>query len=281
MRLELGVSGAYTAFCEALSDILRGLVLFIPAVHSEAPIVRVVEFETTVNPVTALRVTKAIELAEEEGAELVLIRLDTPGGLVTSMETIVKRILNSDVPVVTWVGPAGSHAASAASSSSWPATSQRWRREPGRAPPRRCSAPARATRTTSLLKKANEDSAALLRSIAARRGRNSEASEETVFSAKSYEEQVALALGLVDVVAKDIDELLAWLDAREISRFDDRPRYSVPPARNGSRASTPRVTHSWSSWPVRPWPTCSFRSGYWGSTSRSRIPVSSFPVWWG
>ncbi len=218
--MSFAISAPILQFVRYLAIFLGASILFIPAVWSEAPIVRVVEFETTVNPVTALRVTRAIDEAEREGAELVLIRLDTPGGLVGSMEKIVKRILGSDVPVVTWVGPAGAHAASAgffillASDVA------------AMAPGTRTGAASTVFGTGEgsednvLLKKANEDSAALLRSIAARRGRNSEASEETVFSAKSYEEQLALELGLVDVVVSDTAELLRWLDSREITRFD-------------------------------------------------------------
>jgi membrane-bound serine protease (ClpP class) len=71
-----------------------------------------------------------------------------------------------------------------------------------------------------VLKKATEDMAALLRSIAERRGRNTEASEQAVFEAKAYEETVALELGLIDLVAGDQDELLRLLDGREVTRFD-------------------------------------------------------------
>ena len=77
------------------------------------PVVRFVDFETTVNPVTANRIVRAIDEAEAGGEDLVLIRLDTPGGLVASMEKIVKRMLASKVPVVVWVGPSGAKAASA------------------------------------------------------------------------------------------------------------------------------------------------------------------------
>ena len=192
----------------------------VAALWAQAPVVRLVEFETTVNPVTAIRITAAIDAAEAEGDTLVLIRLDTPGGVLTSMETIVKRMLAAKVPVVTWVGPAGAHAASAgffiliASDVA------------AMAPGTRTGAAStvfgsgEGSEGNVLLKKANEDSAALLRSIADRRGRNIEASEETVFSAKAYEEKVALEFGLIDVVAGDREELLAWLDEREVTLFD-------------------------------------------------------------
>ena len=114
-----------------------------------------------------------------------LIRLDTPGGLVPSMEAIVKRMLAAEVPVVVWVGPAGAKAASAGFFILLAADVA------AMAPGTRTGAAStvfgtgEGTEDNVLLKKANEDSAALLRSIADRRGRNVEAAESTVFSAKA------------------------------------------------------------------------------------------------
>jgi membrane-bound serine protease (ClpP class) len=204
--------------CHAALGLLC-LLLATPAL-AEQPVVRLVDFETTVNPITAKRITRAIDDAEVEGDSLVLIRLDTPGGVVTSMERIIKRILSSKVPVVVWVGPSGAKAASAGFVILISAD---------------VAAMAPGTRTGAastvmiggenkegdvLLKKSNEDMAAFVRSVADRRGRDVAAGEEAVFSAKAYEEQVALEKGLIDLVAGDIDELLARLDGREVTRFD-------------------------------------------------------------
>ncbi len=94
--------------------LLCGLALLLPqTLAGDVPVVREVEFERMVNPFTALRIIQAIDDAEEAGDEMVLIRLDTPGGLVVSMENVVKRMLSAKVPVVVWVGPSGAHAASA------------------------------------------------------------------------------------------------------------------------------------------------------------------------
>jgi membrane-bound serine protease (ClpP class) len=198
---------------------LVGLFLVAPA-QAETPVVRLVEFETMVNPITVKRITHAIDDAEAEGDELVLIRLDTPGGLVDSMETVVKRILSSKVPVAIWVGPSGARAASAGFVILLSAD---------------VAAMAPGTRTGAastvmmggenkegdvLLKKSNEDLAALVRSMAEHRGRDVEASERAIFDAKAYEEQVALEKGLIDLVAPDIDSLLEQLDGREVRRFD-------------------------------------------------------------
>ena len=201
--------------------LLCGLALLAPqALAADVPVIREVEFERMVNPFTAMRIIRAIDEAEEAGDEMVLIRLDTPGGLVVSMEDVIKRMLSSKVPVVVWVGPSGAHAASAGFLILIAAD---------------VAAMAPGTRTGAastvmmggenkegdvLLKKSNEDLAALVRSIAARRGRNPEVCERAVFEAKAYEEQVALELGLIDLVAGSREELLEQLDSREVQLFD-------------------------------------------------------------
>lgn len=201
--------------------VLCGLALLVPhALADDAPVIREVEFERMVNPFTAMRIIRAIDEAEEAGDEMVLIRLDTPGGLVVSMEDVVKRMLTSKVPVVVWVGPSGAHAASAGFLILIAAD---------------VAAMAPGTRTGAastvmmggenkegdvLLKKSNEDLAALVRSIADRRGRNPEVCEKAVFDAKAYEETVALEMGLIDLVVASREELLEQLDEREVQLFD-------------------------------------------------------------
>ena len=198
---------------------LASLALLTPAL-ADSPVVRLVEFETDVNPITALRITRAIDEAEQQSDSLVLIRLDTPGGLVTSMETIVKRMLAAQVPVVVWVGPSGAKAASAGLFILMAADVA------AMAPGTRTGAASTVFGTGESgadnvhLKKANEDLAALIRSIADRRGRNAEACEKAVFAAKAYEETVALNEGLIEIIAGNTDDLLEQLDGREVQRFD-------------------------------------------------------------
>jgi membrane-bound serine protease (ClpP class) len=198
------------------------LLLFCALVplQADAPVIRLVEFEAPITPISAMRITKAIDEAEQAGDEFVLITLDTPGGLVDSMEKIVKRMLSAEVPIVVWVGPSGAKAASAGFFLLISAD---------------VAAMAPGTRTGAastvygsgeskegdvLLKKMNEDLAALIRSIADRRGRDPEACERAVFDAKAYEEQVALDKGLIDLIAADREDLLRQLDGRDITRFD-------------------------------------------------------------
>jgi membrane-bound serine protease (ClpP class) len=195
-------------------------LLAAPTLAAEPPVIRVVDFEgVAVTGATATRIIRAIDDAEAAGDELVLIQLDTPGGLVPAMEEIVKRMLASEVPVVVWVGPAGAHAASAGFVILIAADVA------AMAPGTRTGAASvihgdkESTEDDVLLKKMNKDLAALLRSIGEHRGRNVEAAESAVFSADAYSEIEALELGLIELVARDRDDLLAQLDGMEITRF--------------------------------------------------------------
>jgi membrane-bound serine protease (ClpP class) len=204
-----------------LAPVLIVLACFVAgAAQSEDPVIRLVEFEAPITAISAMRITKAIDAAEEAGDEFVLIVLDTPGGMVVSMEKIVKRMLAAEVPIVVWVGPSGAKAASAGFFLLISADLA------AMAPGTRTGAASTVYGTKEskeddvLLKKSNEDLAALIRSIADRRGRDVEACEKAVFEAKAYEEQVALEKGLVDLIAADREDLLEQLDGREIKRFD-------------------------------------------------------------
>jgi membrane-bound serine protease (ClpP class) len=197
-----------------------GLLVCLPVGAEEAPVIRWVDFDQSVNPISIHRITRAIEEAEANGEDLVILRLDTPGGMVVSLHTTVQAILNSKVPVVAWVAPAGAHAASAGFFILVAADVA-------------VMSPGTRTGAASTivmggenreddvgLKKMNEDGAALLRSIAERRGRDKQACEDAVFAAKAFEESVALEKGLIDFIAGDREELLELLDGREVRRFD-------------------------------------------------------------
>lgn len=185
-----------------------------------SPTVRLVRFESDINRATSNRVLKAIDEADAAGDALVLIELDTPGGSVDATEPLVKKMLGAKTPIAVWVGPSGARAASGGFYILIAADVA------AMAPGTRTGAAAvvfgmgKSEEGDILLKKATNDLAALARSIAEHRGRNVEACDKAVLSAESFTDAAALKAGLVDLVAKDRDDLLKKLDGRKIKRFD-------------------------------------------------------------
>ena len=195
-----------------LLHVLLLLAIGSPCTEAAEPVIRLVDFEdVAVTGATANRILGAIEEAERQGDDLILIELDTPGGYSEALQDIVKGMLGSKIPIVVWVGPSGSRAASAGFFIMLAADVATM------APGTRCGAAStiyssgEGKEDDVLLKKANEDMAALLRSIAEHRGRNVEKAEAAVFAADAYSEIEALDEGLIELVAKDRDELLAQL----------------------------------------------------------------------
>jgi membrane-bound serine protease (ClpP class) len=193
------------------------LLLLLPAAPASAS-VPVVELDDAVHPVSAHHVTSALDRADAEGAPLLVIRMDTPGGLDTSMRQIIDRILRAKTPVAVWVGPAGARGASAGFVIAIAADVA------AMAPGTNIGA-AHPVSTMGgmdevMAKKVAEDAAAYVRSKAAQRGRNVEMAQKAVLESRSFTEKEALDLKLIDLVATDIPDLLRQLDGREVRRFD-------------------------------------------------------------
>jgi membrane-bound serine protease (ClpP class) len=180
------------------------------------PTVVVAELRGMVFSISARLLVEAIERAEEIEADLVLFELDTPGGLVTSTETIVKAMLNAEVPVAVFVEPRAAHAASAgffilmAGDVAAMAPSTRT----GAASP--VGTGTEDDKEAVAWQKAAQDLAALMRGTARLRGRNWEEAEKAVSEARAWDSQEALELGLIDLIADDRGELLELLDGREL-----------------------------------------------------------------
>jgi membrane-bound serine protease (ClpP class) len=175
----------------------------------------VVELDRDINQVTARYLSRALDTATDDAAELVIIRLDTPGGLVDAMRDMVGDIFAARVPVVVYVAPSGARAASAGTFITAAAGFA------AMAPATNIGAASVVDSSgddlpDTLSRKANQDAAALLRSIADRRGRNADALQAAVFDAKAYSASEAVDLHIVDLVAEDMDDLLARLDGRAI-----------------------------------------------------------------
>ncbi len=196
-----------------------GIVALVVALAAPAGAeVPVVELDGVVHAVTAAYVVQAIDDADAAGAPLLVIRLDTPGGLDTSMRQIVDRMLNCKTPVAVFVGPSGARAASAGFiitvsadiAAMAPGTNI------GAAHP--VSGLGKMDEVMS--KKVTSDAAAYIRSKAEQRGRNVELAEKAVVESQSFTEKEALEAGLIDLVAQDVPDLLAQLEGREVRRFD-------------------------------------------------------------
>jgi membrane-bound serine protease (ClpP class) len=185
-----------------------------PAAPSR-PVV-VVHFDSAIDEVAVRYIGGALEDAKNADAELVIIEMTTPGGSVDSMRSIVSDILDSPIPVAVWIGPPGSRAASAgtfvAAASSYLAM----------APATNIGAAAVVGSQGENLpsteaKKATQDVAALMRSIAAKRHRPVDALEATILEAKSYSAEEAVNLGIADSVAPTLNGLVDRLDGHELA----------------------------------------------------------------
>ncbi len=176
-----------------------------------------VEIDGAIDPIQAEFIRKAIVEATDTQAEFLLIRISTPGGLGISMQEIVQEILNSPVPVVCWVGPKGSHAASAGFFILLSAD---------------VAAMAPGTNTGAahpvfpfgmedevMLEKVRNDALANLRSIVENRKRNYDLARDGVLKSLSYTETEALEGGLIDLIAETEEELLSKLEGYEVTRF--------------------------------------------------------------
>ena len=171
----------------------------------------VISVDGVINPVKKRFIERALDEAQESGAVILIIRLDTPGGLLNSTRDIVELLLDSPVPTAVYVSPHGAQAGSAGTFIT--AAANFAVMSPGSnigaASP--VSATGRDLDET-LASKVENDAAALVRSIAQERGRNTELLEMTVREAASYSAQEAAEGNVVDFIAEDIDSLLAQID---------------------------------------------------------------------
>lgn len=197
---------------------IAGALSLLPA-RAATRSVPVVELTSVVHAVSASHVVAAIDRADAEKAPLLVLRLDTPGGLDTAMRQIIDRMLNCRTPIAAFVGPSGARADSAGFlitivadvAAMAPGTST------GAAHP---VAGIGGAMDETMSKKVTQAMAAYIRSKAARRGRNVELAEKAVVESKSFTEREALEGKLVDLVVRDVPELLKALDGREVTRFD-------------------------------------------------------------
>jgi len=175
----------------------------------------IMDLEGAISPASAMYVKRGIETASEKGAVLVVIRMDTPGGLASSMRTIVKAILNSSVPVVVYVAPSGASAASAGVMVTVAANVAAMAPGTNIGAAHPVGAGGKDIDKTMSEKVVN-DMAAYARSIAEERGRSGQWVEKAIRESVSITADEAVEKNVVDMIATDLDDLLKKLDGREV-----------------------------------------------------------------
>lgn len=236
---------------------LRGFPLlvtltgFLLAVAASSQEILRIRLDKPIHPITAEYVVQAIGTANSRGAALILLQIDTPGGYVTSVEKIQRAILESRIPVVAYIAPAGARAASGGafvalacdaiamapgtsigsahpvSGLPIPLPTQPPTGVPGQ---QGKDNPAQAKEAEVGMEKMVNDLSAHMRSIATNRGRNPELAEKMVRESVSVTEQEALKGNIIEVVAKNEGEVLDFVRSHPLKRFDGREEQLRLPA---------------------------------------------------
>ena len=204
LRLIIGVAIAVLFSLPARAEILKVVV------------------NDTIQPISAEYIARAIEEARRRNDQAVLIEINTPGGLVSSTREIIEKISASSVPVIVYVTPTGGHAGSAGIfilesadiAAMAPGTAA------GAAHPVTLIGPVQVKPDEEMNRKIENDAAALIRSVASKRGRNVEGAESAVRESKSFTEQEALAGHLIDYVASSPEDLFHQMQGKSFKRFN-------------------------------------------------------------
>ncbi len=189
------------------------LCLFPPVLFAQKVIA--IKIDGTINPASADFIRDGIKKAEKDKASCLLIHLNTPGGLLKSTRVIVSDMLNSPVPVIVYVSPGGAHAGSAGVFITMAAHIAAM--APGTNIGAAHPVALQAVMDSTMNEKTTNDAAAFIRSIAEKRKRNVEWAENAVRKSHSYSETEALEFSVIDLIAKDDQELLNMVHGKEVA----------------------------------------------------------------
>lgn len=189
--------------------------LFLALPGQAAPRVILTDLEGVVGTAMESHLDEVFQIARDQSVDLLILRLDTPGGLVSSMQAMTGKILNSSVPVVVWVAPSGARAASAGAFlvQSAAVAVMASGTHVGAAHPVGASGD---LAEGDLKKKVTNDLAAQMRSLASERGRNAGTAAKMVTESLSLTSSEALEAGVIDLVADETEHLLAALEGRQV-----------------------------------------------------------------
>ncbi len=214
---------------------LTAISLWIPSLYAQK--VDILTVKGVIDPVVARYVINGFNRAENEGANLVIIKLDTPGGLMESMESITQKLLNSPIPSVVFIWPQGARAASAGVFIAYAAdiAAMAPSTNIGAAHPVTMGQKADST----MLEKITNDAVARIRGMANQRGRNKEWAEDAVRKSVSITSDEALKLGVIDLIVSNVSELLDKLDGWKLKRDGREIVIKVKGASIGEREMNP------------------------------------------
>jgi len=199
-------------------------LLFFQTIPTQAKVVYRIVIDGVINPVAAEYIGNAIERAERDQAELLVIQMDTPGGLMESMHQIVKAIQSSSVPVAVYVAPSGSRAGSAGVFITYAAhiAAMAPSTNIGSAHPvfgggMPGGGQADTSTTQTLMEKVTNDAVAKIKTVAKKRGRNAEWAEKAIRESANITETEALKMHVIDYIAPSLDSLLSLVDGKSIA----------------------------------------------------------------
>ncbi len=211
-------SSFITRFTTRYVKLIVGLAVILLSFPARADVLKVV-LTDTIQPISEEYIARALDEARRRNDQAVLIEINTPGGLVDSTREIIEHITSSSVPVIIYVTPSGSRAASAGFfilesadiAAMAPGTNT------GAAHPVILGG---GKMDDVMKEKMENDAAALMRSVAARRGRNVDVAESTVRQSKSFTDQEALSQHLIDYIASNENDLFRQIDGKSFKRFN-------------------------------------------------------------